>query len=138
MDTNMGLLEGGTASVVPAAFAFAPQPQVQSLYCPLRVSHALAMHWSAIDVTRFFRQFAHSFLCGQFVHDNFGWSRIGLQGFAHVFERRTIGIRINGYGAVCRHYHIEVAHIGIGGSEEDTVVPCDTGQDDSLDVEMAE
>lgn len=37
-------------------------------------------------------QIVRSFLCGQFIDDDFGETRIGLQSLAHVFERRVVGM----------------------------------------------
>ena|GEM_PF-6039582 len=45
-----------------------------------------------------------------------------------MLERGAVSIGIDGYGAICRDCHVEVAHIGIGGSEEATIVACCTGQ----------
>lgn len=80
---------------------------------------------------------ACSFLYSQFVDDGLGETRIGFQRLAHVFESRAVGVGIDRYGAVLRDYYVEVAHIGIGSSEEDAVVACYTGEDESLYFEMA-
>jgi len=40
-----------------------------------------------------------------------------------VFERRAVGMGIDAYRAVCRHCYVEVAHRGVGGSEEDGCRP---------------
>ena len=58
-----------------------------------------------------------------------GGRDIGLQGLLHMGEGRTIGLGIEGHGAVRRHAHLKFAHIGVRRGVQDTIVAGYTGQD---------
>lgn len=132
----MGLTERETASVVPATSVFAQRAQVQSLYCPLRLS----MYSRSVKAPSTWNRSSANLRAASYAAN---LSMTVVDGAVSAFKVRRMWSSaerfwIDGYDAVGRYSYFQVAHIGVGGSEEHTVVVCDTGQDDPLYFEIAE